>query len=104
MATSPPKRSRRLRSLSPEVNRPLPIRRRLNRTGPRGLGNIENMNTLIEETNNNQVEEPQIYDGTLERDSLEQQNNLGSPIREVSPPILQVVPYPVDIQETPRPI
>ena len=45
------------------------------------------MNTLIEETNNNQVEEPQISNGTLERDSLEQQNNLGSLIREGSPPI-----------------
>ena len=60
------------------------------------------MNTLIEETNNNQVEEPQIYDDTSERDSLEQQNNLGSPIREGSPPISQAIPYPVDIEETPR--
>lgn len=80
VATPPPRRSRRLRSLSPEVNSPLPIRRRLNRTDPHGLGNIENTNTLIEQTNNNQIEEPHISDSTLERDSLEQQN-LGSPIR-----------------------
>jgi hypothetical protein len=103
VATPLPRRSRRLRSLSPEINRHLPIRRRLNRTDPHGLENIENTNTLIEETNNNQVEEPQISDGTSEGDNLEQQN-LGSPIREGSPPISQVVPYPVDIEETPRPV
>ena len=101
MATTPPRRSRRLRSLSPKINRPLPIRRRLNRTNPHGLGNIENTNTLIEQTNNNQIEEPHISDGTSERDSLEQQN-LGSPIREVSPPMSQVIPYSIDIEETPR--
>lgn len=68
------------------------------------MENTENTNTLIEQTNNNQVEEPQIPDDTLERDSLEQQNNIGSPIKEGSPPISQVFSYPVDIQETPRPI
>ena len=87
MDTPLPGRSRRLRSLSPEINRPLPIRRRLNRTDPQRLENTENTNTLIEQTNNNQVEEPQISDDTSERDSLEQQNDLGSPIREGSPPI-----------------
>jgi hypothetical protein len=104
VATPLPRRSRRVRSLSPETSWPLPIRRRLNRTDPRRLENIENTNTLIEQTNNNQVEEHQIFYDTLERDSLEKRNNLGPPIREGYPPISQVVPYPVDIQETPRPI
>ena len=103
MATPPPRRSRRLRSLSPEINRPLLIRRRLNRTDPHGLGNIENTNTLIEETNNNQIEEPHIYDDASERDSLKQQK-LGSPIKVGSPPISQVILYFVDIEETPRPV
>ena len=66
------------------------------------MENTKNTNTLIEQTNNNQVKEPPISNGTLERDSLEQQNNLGSPIREGSPPISEVVPYPIDIKETPR--
>lgn len=68
------------------------------------MENTENRNTPIEQKNNNQVEEPQISDDTSERDSLEQRNNRGSPIREGSPPISQVVPYLVDIQETPRPV
>lgn len=88
-------------SLSPGIDRPLPIRRSLNRNDPHGLGHIENTNTLIEETNNNQIEETQISDDTSERDSLEQQN-LGSPIREGSPPISHVIPYSIDIEETPR--
>ena len=100
MATPPPRRSRRLRSLSPETGRLLPIRSRLNRIDPRRLENTENTNTLIEQTNNNQVEEPQISNNTSERDSLEQRNNLRYPIREGSPPISQVVSYLVDIQET----
>lgn len=104
MATPPPRRSRRLRSLSPETSRPLPIRRRLNRTDPRRFENTENTNTPLEQTNNNQVEEPQISYDTSERDSLEQRNKLRSPIREGSPPISKVVPYPVYIQETPRSI
>ena len=87
MATPPPKRSRRLRSLSPKTSQPLPIRRRLNRSDPQRLENTKNTNTHLEQTNNNQVEEPQISDDTSERDNLEQQNNLGSPIREGSPPI-----------------
>ena len=102
MVTPPPRRSIRIRSLSPETSQPLPIRRRLNRTDPQRLENTENTNTLVEQTNNNQVEEPKISDDTSERDSLEQRNNLGSPIREGSHPISQVVPYPVDIQETLR--
>ena len=102
MTTPLTRRSQRLRSLSPKINRPLPIRRRLNRTDPRGLGNIENTNTLIEETHNNQLEEPQIFDDTSKRDNLEQKK-LGSPIREGFPPISQVIPYFVDIEETPRP-
>ena len=54
------------------MSRPLPIRRRLNRTDPRWLENSENTNTPLEQTNNNQVEEPQISDDTLEIDILEQ--------------------------------
>ena len=46
------------------------------------------------------MEEPQTYDSDFDRDSLEQPN-WESPIREGSPPISQVVPYPPDIQETP---
>ena len=46
------------------------------------------------------MEEPQTFDGDSDRDSLEQQS-IESPIREGFPPISQVVPYPVDIQETP---
>ena len=45
------------------------------------------------------MEEPQTYNGDSNRDSLEQLS-LESPIREGSPPISQVVPYPPDIQET----
>ena len=60
------------------------------------------MNALIEEINRNQIEEPQISNGTAERDSLEQ--NLVSPIKEGSPPISQVIPYSIDIEETPRPV
>lgn len=51
--------------------------------------------------NNNHFEEPQISNGTSKRDSLEQQS-IGSPIREGFPPISQVIPYSVDIEETPR--
>ena len=79
------------------MSQPLPIRRRLNRIDPRRWENPENTNTPLEQTNNNQVEEPQISDKTSKRDSLEQRNNLGSLIKEGSPPISQVVPYPVDI-------
>ena len=76
------------------MSQPLPVKRRLNRNDPRRWENPENTNTPLEQTNNNQVEEPQISEETLERDSLEQQNNLGSSIREGSPHISQVVPYP----------
>ena len=46
------------------------------------------------------MEEPQTSDGDSDRDNLKQPN-VESPIREGSPPISQVVPYPPDIQETP---
>ena len=46
------------------------------------------------------MEEPQTSDGDFDRDSLEQPS-LESPLREGFPLILQVVPYPTDIQETP---
>ena len=100
MATPLPKRSRRLRSLSPEVSRPLPLRRRLNGIDPHGLRSFENTNTHVKSLKNNHFEEPQISDGTSERDSLEQQS-IGSPIREGFPPTSQVNPYFVDIEETP---
>ena len=103
MATPPPRRSRRLRSLYPEVSRPLPLRRRLKKTNPRGLRSFENTNTLVVAVNNNHFEEPHISDGTLERDGLEQQS-IGSPIKEGFPPISQVIPYSIDIEETPRPV
>ena len=74
---------------------------RLNGTNPHRLRSFENTNTHVEAVNNNHFEEPEIYDGTSERDSLEQQS-IGSPIREGFPPISQVIPYPVDIEETPR--
>ena len=83
------------------MSQPLPVRRRLNRTNPRS-GDLENTNRILEQLHHNQTDQPQIYDETLERDSLEQQNNLGSLIRESSPPISKVVPYPVDIEQTPR--
>jgi hypothetical protein len=101
VATPLHRRSRRLRSLFLEVSRPLPLRRRLNITDPHGLRSFENTNTLVEVANNNHFEEPQVFDDTFERDSLEQQS-IGSPIREGFPPISQVIPYFVDIEETPR--
>lgn len=73
----------------------------LNGIDPRGLRSFANKNTHIEEgNNNNHSEEPQISGDAFDRDSLEQQS-IESPIHEGFPPISQVVPYPVDIQETP---
>ena len=72
MATPPPRRSQRFRSLSPEVSRPLPLRRSLNEIDLRGLRSFENTNTLVEAVNNNHFEEPQISYDTSERDNLEQ--------------------------------
>ena len=43
--------------------------------------------------------QPNISDGTSERDSLEHQS-IGSLIREGFPPISQVTPYPINIEET----
>jgi hypothetical protein len=95
-----PRRSRRLGSLSPKVTLSLPLRRCLNRTNPLRWRPFEHRNTSLETRNiNNQTEEPQTSDGDFDRDSLEQPN-LESPIREGSPPISQVVPYPPVIQET----
>ena len=56
----------------------------------------------MEQLHQNQTNQPQISDETSKRDSLEQQNNLGFSLREGSPPISQVVPYPVDIEKTPK--
>ena len=96
-----PKRSRRLRILSLEVTLSLPLRRRLNQIDPRRWRQFARINTSLEAgNNNNQTEEPRTSDSDFDRDSLEQPN-LESPIREGSPPISQVVPYPPDIQETP---
>ena len=96
-----PKRSRRLRSLSPEVKSPLPLRRQLNRIDPRQWRLFAHINTYLEVgNNNNQMKEPQTPNGDFDRDSLEQPS-LESPIHEGFPPISQVVPYPADIQETP---
>ena len=95
-----PRRSQRLRSLSPKVKRSLPLRRHLNRTDPLRRRPFAHRNTSLEAgINNNRTEEPETSDGDSDRDSLEQPN-LESPIREGSPPISQVVPYPPDIQET----
>jgi hypothetical protein len=99
VASPLPRRSGRLRRLSPEVSRPLPLRRRLNKTDPHGLRSFENTTTHIEVVNNNHFEEPQVSDGTTERDSLEQQS-IGSRIREGFPPISQVIPYLIDIEDT----
>ena len=46
------------------------------------------------------MKKPLISDSASDRDSLEQQS-IKSPIQEGFPLISQVVPYPVDIQETP---
>ena len=99
MASPPPRRSQRLRSLSPEVSRSLPLRRRLNGTDPHGLRSFESTITYIEAVNNNHFEEPQVSDNTSKRDNLEHQS-IGSLIGEAFPPMSQVIPYPVDIEET----
>ena len=96
-----PRRSQRLGSLSLEVTLSLPLRRRLNRTDPLRPRSFVHKNTSIgRRINTNQSEEPQASDGDYNGDSLEHPN-LESPIREGSPPISQVIPYPPIIQETP---
>ena len=101
MAPPLPRRSRRLGSLSPEVTFPLHLRRCRNRTDPLRPGPFAPKHTILgSRINTNWSEEPQVFDGDSDRDSLEHPH-FESPIREGSPPISEVVPYPPLIQETP---
>ena len=96
-----PRRSRRLGSLSPEVTFPLHLRRGRNQTDPLRSQPFAPRHTIVgRRSNTNRSEEPQISDGDSDRDSLEHPH-FESPIREGSPPVLQVVPYPPIIHETP---
>ena len=73
----------------------------MNRTGPLRPRSFVHRNTSVgRRINTNQSEEPQASDSDSNRDSLEHLNS-ESPIREGSPLVSQVIPYPPIIQETP---
>ena len=85
------RRSRRLRSLSPEYTQSSPHRRRDSRINPRSEHNIEEVDHNLQDY---------ISQGLQEL--LDQPDHRSSPPREASLPISQVIPYSVDTEHIPQ--